>query len=268
MPEIIAAVGPHPHPTTALRWAAMLTTRSDDDLVAVTVFEPPYAEMDPDKHDELVVERDRQIHAAVAEVGARPAEIEVLEGEPHSRLVARLNRPGVEYVVVGRHDSGGFGGEDTAHHLIHHTDRPVVVVGDEMEPDPGPVVVGVDGSTTNAQALVVANRLARQLDVELVAAFCPEPSGEDDTARDAPYPDEAAVREELGDLLDQQNALLIRPGHPTETLARIAEEQGASALVVGTRGRGGFHGLIAGRVATQLLAHSPVPVIVVPHANP
>lgn len=267
MPEIVAAVGPHPHSATALRWAAMLTRRTDDDLVAVTVFERPYAEMDPDQHDELVAERDRQIHSTVAEVGARAAEIEVLEGEPHSRLVTRVNRPGVEYVVVGQHNSGGFGGEDTAHHLIHHTDRPVVVVCDEAELTLGPVVVGVDGSPTNARALAVAHRLSQQLDVDLVAVFCPDPSSEDDTSQDEPYPHEGAVREELGDLLDPQDVLLIRPGHPTETLAGIADEQGACALVVGTRGRGGFHGLIAGRVATQLLRHSPVPLIVVPHVT-
>lgn len=265
MPEIVAAVGNHPHPTTALRWAAMLTRHSDDDLVAVTVFERPYSEMDPDQHDELVAQRERQIHDTVAETGARAATIEVLEGEAHSRLAARINRPGVEYVVVGQHDSGGFGGQDTAHHLIHHTDRPVVAVGDEAELTTGPVVVGVDGSSTNAQALAVAKRLSAQLDSELIAAFCPDPS--DRSGEDEPYDHEGAVRSELGELLHPEDELLIEPGHPTEMLARIASEKGAAALVVGTRGKGGFHGLIAGRVATQLLRHSPVPVIVVPHAS-
>lgn len=265
MPEIIAAVGDHPHPTAALRWAAMLTRHSDDDLVAVTVFQRPYSEMDPDQHDELVAERESRIHDTVAETGARAATIEVLEGDPHSKLAARINRPGVEYVVVGQHDSGGFGGQDTAHHLIHHTDRPVVAVSDEAELTSGPVVVGVDGSPTNAQALAVAKRLAGQLDSELIAAFCPDPA--DGSAEGEPYDHEQAVRRELGDLLHPEDVLLIEPGHPTETLSRIASRRGASALIVGTRGKGGFHGLIAGRVATQLLRHSPVPVIVVPHAS-
>ena len=57
----------------------------------------------------------------------------------------------------------------------------------------------------------------------------------------------------------------IRPGHPTETILAVADEGHAQLVVVGTRGRGGFHGLRVGRVPLQLLDHVSVPLVIVPH---
>ncbi len=51
-------------------------------------------------------------------------------------------------------------------------------------------------------------------------------------------------------------------GAPAMVLLEVAEK--ASLLVVGSRGRGGFAGLLLGSVSQHVVPHSPCPVVVVP----
>ena len=53
----------------------------------------------------------------------------------------------------------------------------------------------------------------------------------------------------------------VAEGHPAGVL--LAQVEGADMLVVGSRGHGGFTGMLLGSVSQHVVAHAPCPVVVV-----
>jgi nucleotide-binding universal stress UspA family protein len=53
----------------------------------------------------------------------------------------------------------------------------------------------------------------------------------------------------------------VMQGHPAKVLLDAAA--GADQLLVGSRGRGGFSGMLLGSVSQHLIAHAPCPVTVI-----
>lgn len=51
----------------------------------------------------------------------------------------------------------------------------------------------------------------------------------------------------------------------TAAAALVQESRGADLLVVGSRGLGGFRGLLLGSVGQQVAHHAACPVVIVPH---
>ncbi|MFP4312599.1 MAG: universal stress protein [Nitriliruptoraceae bacterium] len=70
------------------------------------------------------------------------------------------------------------------------------------------------------------------------------------------------VTEELGDHHELDVDLDVVRGPTAEALLHLADEH-ASMIVVGSRGLGGFRGLLLGSVSRQLCEHAPCPVTVV-----
>lgn len=52
-------------------------------------------------------------------------------------------------------------------------------------------------------------------------------------------------------------------GDPAEVIARFAQEQSCDEIIVGTRGHSGVSGLLLGSVASKIIHHAPVPVVLV-----
>jgi nucleotide-binding universal stress UspA family protein len=137
-------------------------------------------------------------------------------------------------------------------------------------PSAGRIVVGVDGSPSSAAALRWAAGQARLTGAEIHAIMTWElptnyswaPVLENvDFADDCQKRLATAVREALGD--DGAHAVRYEAlaGHPAWRLIEAAD--GADLLVVGSRGHGGFVGMLLGSVSQHVVAHAPCPVVVV-----
>ncbi len=135
------------------------------------------------------------------------------------------------------------------------------------------IVVGVDGSPTAHDALDWAIDEARRRDavVEIIYAWH-EPFvlgydylGEHNTgayeAEAQKIIDAAMASVDTTGVKVERNVV---PGRPSEVLVEAAK--GAALLVVGSRGRGGFSGLLLGSVSQQASHHSPCPVVIIPAA--
>ncbi len=133
------------------------------------------------------------------------------------------------------------------------------------------IVVGVDGSEQATRALARALIEARLRGAELdVVHAVPEPLMFADPVL-APPPPPERLREAGARLIEQALAevdtegidieRVVAVGHTSRVLCDVAK--GADLLVVGSRGHGGFRGLLVGSVTHQVVAHAPCPVLVV-----
>ncbi|HEU4425618.1 MAG TPA: universal stress protein [Pilimelia sp.] len=141
----------------------------------------------------------------------------------------------------------------------------------------GPVVVGFNGSPSGDDALTLGQICSRVLGVPLVAAVVhPSPAVISPARVDAEgVADRRRAAEETLDRARERLASMPGPGADAEFriaasssaahgLHDIAEEVGASLLVVGSRSGGPAERLFAGSTAERLLSGSSSPVAVAP----
>jgi nucleotide-binding universal stress UspA family protein len=134
--------------------------------------------------------------------------------------------------------------------------------------EPGPVVVGYDGSMHSVRAArhgaAVAARLRRELVLLHVGAGQGVPPDEE-LAREL-Y---AAGASGLGDdpgrpAPDLKVEFAVEDGDPVQVLAAVGREQAAALLVTGTRGRNAVTSALLGSVSVGLVGAAGRPVMLVP----
>ena len=182
-----------------------------------------------------------------------------------------------EVTVVADRGLGGFTGllvGSVAVTLAAYGASPVVVVRGENL-GAGPVVVGVDGSPANQPAIGYAFEAAALRRTPLLALHAwalphpPTPRAQPPRAAHLSGPageEERLLSEALAGWAerypDVEVRQLVEVGDARAELLDASKD--AQLLVVGTRGRGGFAGLLLGSVSQAAIHHAHCPVAIVP----
>ncbi|AIJ23136.1 universal stress protein [Amycolatopsis methanolica] len=282
---VVVGVDGSEEATRALRWAAQAARQRQESLhivhgfAPITGFDGAGLAVLQQAHDELVKTADDLVADAVRtarEAGGpdltittdRPTEA----GAPALIEASRAART----VVLGCSGTGGFTGMlvgSTTVEVAAHAWCPVVVVRGRENAD-GPVVVGVDGSPVGERALAAAFEEASWRGAGLVAVHVW--SDVDSGGHPSMVPvaldweeiaaDErrllaerlAGWQEKYPDVVVERVVARDRPRH--QLLSWSAQAQ---LVVVGSRGRGGFSGLLLGSTSQALIHHAQCPVMVV-----
>ncbi|MFM9034478.1 MAG: universal stress protein [Mycobacterium sp.] len=268
------------HGIAAVRWAAH--TAAAYGLPLTVLYARPDAAAEPT----LVPEPTGVLGAAVAlaRTAAPGLEIRALQmpdAPVQSLLAAGEN---ADLLVIGSRGIEGFRGlllGSTTMHVAPYAQCPVVVVHSGLEGgvpfedaegcpgNPGQVVLGYDGSPASNRAAAFAFRHAEALGCGVVAVSVEAGRGEPETEQidpenATPGSDTSAFHSPVivtaSSFPDVPVKFVAGTGRPAEVL--LSEADGAELLVVGSRGSGGFAGLIMGSVSQKVLAHASSPVAV------
>jgi nucleotide-binding universal stress UspA family protein len=272
----------------ALRWALRRAARTGGSVEAVSGMSTPVmtgyldeaVAYDPsDLHDAAVATVEAALAEAVAATGVVvPTSWQVVEGGA-ARVLLDAG-VGAALLVIGSRGRGAFVSAllgSVSQQVAHHTPCPLVIIPDRaldhVDEPIREIVVGVDDSPGARSALHWAAAEAQALGAHLRAliswqdpAFLAQPVG----AVSGPPLDlgpvatgilggvVAEVRAGGGPEIDE--TVVRGPAGP----ALLAAAADADLLVVGSRGSGGFVGLLLGSVSQQVAAHSPCPVAIIP----
>jgi nucleotide-binding universal stress UspA family protein len=276
-----------PGAEAAQRWALDEAGRTGAPVRIVHVFEWPLhvAAVSPGPPGYPDAELRRETEARLAEAAstaqaARPAldvSATVVDGPTILALLEQSRRARV--MVLGNRGRGGFAGlmlGSVGVAVSAHAHSPVVVVrGHERPADSGaPVVVGVDGSPDSLIAAGYAFEAAasRGVGVEAVRAWTPPAAPWHTDVRPLAVDADELAASERHALTDSLAGWREKyPDVPVRThivaggaaRAMIGMSRSAQLVVVGSRGLGGFRGLLLGSVSQQLLHHADCPVAVV-----
>jgi nucleotide-binding universal stress UspA family protein len=164
----------------------------------------------------------------------------------------------------------------TMQKVVAHAHCPVMVTAHSSDWDAtGPIVVGVDASDHSTAALEWAFAEASRQGAPLVAVHTwwweePNPflsAGEwEDEWVEVAESQKLELSEMLAGWREKYPDVVVSPtlvrGQAAEVLQEVSDS--SRLVVVGTRGRGGFAGLLLGSVSSQTAHHSRCPVVVVP----
>jgi nucleotide-binding universal stress UspA family protein len=184
-------------------------------------------------------------------------------------------------VVVGDRGLGGFTGllvGSVAVQLAAHANCPLIVARGAVDAT-RPVLLGVDGSPANDPAVGFAFEEAALRGAPLVAHHAwthPVSTEPGDMlplvydADDVQAEETRVLAEALAGWHDKYPDVVVRRelvrSGPRRALIEASGR--AQLVVVGTRGRGGFAGLLLGSVSQAVLHHAACPVAIVPRHTP
>lgn len=207
------------------------------------------------------------------------AETEHLPGQPAWALLDRSADAAM--IVLGGRGVGAVAGVllgSTTLQVVTHTKIPAVVVRRPEVAACGEIVVGVDGSAISEPATGFAFEEAalREARLRMIHVWSHPASRWPGDMQPLVHDPQIIAAEELRSVETSQARWRekypgveviseVVHGHPAPILAGASAR--ADLLVVGTRGRGGFTGLLLGSVSHALLHQAHCPLAVIPKAR-
>ncbi|MEV6926633.1 universal stress protein [Dactylosporangium sp. NPDC051485] len=259
----------------AVEWAAAEAERTGDRLYIVDAYQVAF----PGAYYAAAAEQFEAVREAgeelVAEIVERVRErgtgidvTGVAVDAPPATTLLEFGSGGTRLLVVGNRGAGGLTNllmGSVSQQVATHAGVPVAVVRGRSAAADGPVAVGVDGSASSDVALGLAFDAARARDAELVAIRAyPTPSQAALPADVVVAHERAALEESLAPWRvrypDVKVEALVAPGRAAKVLIGVSHT--ARLVVVGSRGHGGFAGLLLGSVGQQLMHHAECPVLI------
>lgn len=286
MPKpVVVGVDGSEQSVAAAHYAADLARRRQAPLRLVYVFEsliygfgPMFAAGSYGIADEQLRAAGQQaIEEVTGQIRSAHPDVEVTselrQGGAAATLIAESRD--AEVTVVGSRGVGGFAelilGSVSAQVASHA--HGAVVVARPVPVENGPVLVGYDGSEQASAALGYAVTEALSLGVPLVVAntYWPEPWGFGeppaiDPNVTAAHEAERLIEQAVAPYRERHSELRVesRTIHSLNPEHSLVEESAHAGLtVVGSRGRGGFAGLLLGSVSLSLVHHAAGPLAVV-----
>lgn len=259
--RVVHCVAPYP-------WAA--SNSLGYPLTPITV--PDLAELRRSSQEQLEAMVEKALGRGL-EPSAVKVTSEVVEGDA-GRVLVDLSAK-ASMTVVGREHHGlmtrALLGSTTTY-VLHHAQGPVLVVPEAASGEPiARVVVGLDGSQSSRAAFVHALGLAAARSCPVVAVHVFDLTSGSVIGPWLDLPGFGETQRAGLDWLEHEVALeaptatvaIERRAVPGPTAkALIAEARPSDLLVLGSRGHGGFTGLLLGSVATQCATHARGPVLV------
>ncbi|GAA1535052.1 universal stress protein [Dactylosporangium maewongense] len=260
----------------AVDWAADEAERTGASLRIVHAYQlgwPAGASYRPtaQEADEARGRAEELATGAAAAVRARGTGVDAVATVVHAAPAATLldfAHAGARLLVVGNRGAGGMASllqGSVSQQVATHARVPVAVVRGRTATPGGPVVVGVDGSPSTDAALTLAFEAAAARGTHVVAIRAyvpPSPSVLPPSAVEAE--ERAHLRESLAGWQDKYPSVRLEPLLATGRAAKVlvGVSHTAQLVVVGSRGHGGFAGLLLGSVGQQLMHHAECPVLI------
>lgn len=269
----------------AVRWAAKAAAAERLDLKIVGAYDASTSDYAPgliipqDVIDAIRQDASDAVHAAadVAKEVAPNVSVatSIVDGDA-ARVLLELGKDAA-MIVVGTRRLGSvkglFLGSVSISVAAHAHGRVAIVAAGGS--DTGPVVVGVDGSPISDVAVAEAFRQASLRNAPLVAVHTWTPLdadalhgygiGPEEVQRMTQDAVEVLAERLAGYAQDYPDVRVERHVLPEEPAKALLDAAGTDAqlIVVGSRGRGGFRGLMLGSTSQKVMHQAECPVLVV-----
>ena len=195
------------------------------------------------------------------------------EGEPYERIVDLSDAENCDLIIMGRRGlrrlARALMGSVTAR-VIGYSRRDVLVVPKDAAVGWRKILVATDGSKYSNAAVAKAMDFAKSYGGELMVVsivdvpsefYAEAPKVVEDMARKAKsFVEEVRKKAEEFNI---KTSTFTAEGEAYEVITRLAKDEKADVIFLGSHGRTGLKRLLMGSVAEKTIGHSPCPVLVV-----